>query len=106
MLDPDREDVSMKISVLAPNRPEYVEAVDLKPSGLRFCTCSRCSKIDSELTRPAKFAGYQKVELAQGEGLTQHQRSLCPRSIWAFVLDIRNWSKSITFPYSFWVNRG
>ncbi|KAJ4320043.1 hypothetical protein N0V94_003608 [Neodidymelliopsis sp. IMI 364377] len=79
MLDPERQDIIKKIAVLEPNRPEYVEAMDLKASGLRFCICGRCSKTESELTRPAKFAGYQKVLLSHGEGLTSHQFALCPR---------------------------
>jgi hypothetical protein len=98
MLDPERQDPLMKNLVLPPNRPDYEEAVDLKPSGLRFCSCSRCSKIESELTRPAKFAGYQKIFLTHGEKLTPHQHFLCPRSIWAFVLDIRDWSELEAFP--------
>jgi hypothetical protein len=93
MLDPERQDISKRNAVLQPNRSEYVEAVDLKPSGLRFCICTRCSKIESEMTRPAKFAGYQKISLADGEALTPHQYSLCPWVIWAFVLDIRDWSE-------------
>ena len=92
MLDPERQDLELVNSILPPNSPAHVEAVDLKPSGLRFCTCKRCSKIDSELTRPARFAGYQRVALANGEGLTLHQQFLCPRTVWAFVLDIRDWS--------------
>lgn len=92
MLDPERQDAMMANTVLPPNQAAQVEAVDLKPSGLRFCTCTRCLKIDSELTRPAKFAGYQKVALAKGEQLTPHQQLLCPRRVWGFVLDIRNWS--------------
>ncbi|KAJ4408463.1 hypothetical protein N0V91_003114 [Didymella pomorum] len=91
MLDPERQNSALASSILPPNPPALVEAVDLKPSGLRFCTCTRCSKIDSELTRRAKFAGYQKVALDKGEKLTDHQLSLCPRTIWGFVLDIRDW---------------
>jgi hypothetical protein len=72
------------------------EAVDQKPSGMPFCFCKRCSSMETEITRPAKFKGYNRIHLEKTEGLTEHQYFICSRATRAFVLSIREWSECKT----------
>jgi hypothetical protein len=50
-----------------------VEAVDQKPSVLPICICSRCSAMDTERTKPAKFEGYNKIDMKTVTKLSAHQ---------------------------------
>ena len=76
--------------------PPRYEAVDMKPSGLPLCSCERCSSMDSEFNKPAKFAGYSQINPYKVDGLTEHQNFICCRDTYAFVFKIRQWSKSIS----------
>lgn len=95
MLDPVEEEVDVDDNI-----PTRVEAVDQKPSVLPICICSRCSAMDTERTKPAKFEGYKKIDLKSVKSLSDHQYFLCTRSVLAFVLGIRAWSMLID-RYSF-----
>ncbi|KAJ8114624.1 hypothetical protein OPT61_g3535 [Boeremia exigua] len=84
MLDPEQQEID---KTFLPNGAN----VGSKLSGLRFCSCDRCSDMDTAVTRPAKFDGYEYIFYAEVTGLTDHQYFLCPRSVEAFLLDLREW---------------
>jgi hypothetical protein len=72
------------------------EAVDRKPAGIPIGNCNKCASLESEITKPAKFAGYANIESGKVKGLTEHQYFICNRSVLSFVFAIREWSK---FPF-------
>lgn len=98
------------VQALEDNPPEDEEnqpiIVDQKPSQLPLCSCARCSAIDCEKNRGAKFQGYKRIAFKDASYLTEHQFFLCPRSIWAFVLSIRQWSKTTHEVWSFYLLTG
>jgi hypothetical protein len=90
MLDPVQQETDKCDSF-----PYSVEAVDQKPSVLPICICSRCSAMDTERTKPAKFERYNKIDMKTVTNLSAHQYFLCTRSVWAFILGIRSWSRCL-----------
>lgn len=75
--------------------PDLGGAVDQKPSRLPICSCERCSAMDSEFKKPAKFAGYSRINPYKAGVLTNHQYFICCRDTYAFVFKIREWSESV-----------
>ncbi|KAJ4362286.1 hypothetical protein N0V83_010379 [Neocucurbitaria cava] len=69
--------------------------VDQKLSQLPLCTCARCSAIDCERNRPAKFLGYKRIAFKDTGSMTDHQYFICANAIKTFVLAVRQWSKRI-----------
>ena len=71
--------------------------VDQKLSQLPLCFCPRCSAIDCERNRPAKFLGYKRIAFKDTASMTDHQYFICANAIKAFVLAVRQWSKRANY---------
>jgi hypothetical protein len=67
--------------------------VDQKLSQLPLCSCDRCTTIDCERNRPAKFRGYKRFAFKDANFMTEHQYFICGYSMNAFVLAVRQWSQ-------------
>lgn len=74
-------------------RYDSSDIVDRKPSGTPYCLCKRCSSLETEATKPAKFDGYMRIDPDKGEGMTDHQYFICARDTNAFIFQVREWSR-------------
>ncbi|KAF2827234.1 P-loop containing nucleoside triphosphate hydrolase protein [Ophiobolus disseminans] len=88
MLDPVQQQEDGKRNYI-----ETSETVDQKPAVLPFCDCHRCSTMESERTKSAKFDGYKKIDMNKAVALTDHQYLICTCSTFAFILGIREWRR-------------
>jgi len=75
-----------------PNKEYAEDIVDRKLSGTPYCFCKRCSSMQTEAKKPAKFDGYMRIYPMKVDKLTDHQYFICDRSSLAFIFHIREWS--------------
>jgi hypothetical protein len=70
------------------------------------CTCTQCEAASKKWSKSRiQFAGYSKINPYKTAALTEHQRFINPRAVYAFVLKYRSWSMCAPITYRSRQNR-
>lgn len=78
------------------DKPILGEVDDTPAHGVSECLCYVCLKSRQHRVRPktSRYSSYDEIYPETAKSLTNHQYSLCPPSVFAYIFKSRAWGKT------------